>query len=179
VWGGFLRRTSGVLGLTAASSGNYCSQCYAYRPVNAGLRFALSEAVDDRDWYNATADSRVQSWNPMRGPGLAILNAQGITLLAAGCTNNASVLPTASAPTGWTERFDTGTTAAPSFNIWLGDRNIGTPGAPDQHATVTNASFWSNTSARTKRAGIRVFIPIVGYAAARRGRYGAARRIAS
>lgn len=175
MWGCISARAGATRnGLTLSSSGNWRAQNYAYRPI-APFRFHLGGRIAGGDWFNATADSRSMSWNPFRGAGNAALFVQGISLLAAGCTNNASVLPTATAPTSHTERFDTGATTAPASNVWLGDKTTVTAGTVDIYSTITNATFWSNTSARTNRACARAFVPVLSGALT--GRYVAPRRI--
>lgn len=180
MWATILNHASSRPSLTSPVAGSYVSYCYAFatQPAHASLAFALSEYVDGGPMWSATADSRSHTFNPYVGGGKAFDGAQGLSLFAAGCKNNATVLPTATAPSGVTERFDTGVTAAPSFNVWLGYRSGAQQGSPDLYSTITNSTFWSNTSTRTNRCSLRAFIPVVGHVAAHRGRYGSARRIA-
>jgi len=162
-------------GLTLASSGNWAAVLSFFRPLSS-LRWGLSGKVAGGNWYNATADSRSMSWNPYRGAGFAGNGLQGVELLGAGCANG-GVVPTATAPTGYTERADQGIVAAPSMNISLNYRVPATANLVTNYAltTVTNSTYYTTSGAQTNRASVRGFVPIVGLSSYP-GRYFSGRR---
>jgi hypothetical protein len=177
MWGVINTRpgASGRAGITLATSGPWLSYTYTFRPVYP-FRFDLGAAVNAQNPYMATADSRTQQFNSYEAAGPAHTIAQGLTLIAAGCTNNGTVIPTAAALSNHTERIDNGATSPP-FNVSLQSRHVfGVGTAIDVYSVLSSTTYWSNTSARTKRVGLRAFVPVVGATMGNRNRYLASRR---
>jgi len=162
-------------GLTLASAGDWAGITYSVRAI-APFRPSLVGAVGSWKGFLDAADSRSMSWNPFEAAGFAANTWQGMTIVVAGCANG-GVVPTATAPTAYYERVDTGIVAAPSMNLWVGDRAGGSTFTTDIYATVTNTTFYTTSGAQTNRASCRAFVPFIGNVMSNRSRYLSSRRV--
>jgi hypothetical protein len=162
-------------GLTLETAGDWAGITYSVHPIWP-FQFSFVGAVGSQNCFNAVADSRSMSWNPFRAAGFAANTWQGMTILVAGCYNGATV-PTATAPTLYYERVDTGIATTPFVNLWIGERAGGSTFATSIYDTVTNTTFYTTSGAQTKRASCRAFVPFIGNVNAYRGRYLSGRRV--
>lgn len=173
IWVAISRRAGTTRsGLTLASAGNWANAVAIFRLAYAStwpeynhLFWDLAGRVRGGTWYSGTADSRTMSWSPMEGPGVAGNGFMGIELLGAGCYNGGTV-PTATAPTGYTERIDQGVATGAMMNVSLNYRTPtsanGTLATDYALQTVSVANYYSVSGAQTNRAAVRGFIPIGG-----------------
>jgi hypothetical protein len=172
------------VGITLPTAGNWVS---ATGILTMGLDTARQQAPIQFDlgarcgagnmWVDLT-DVRSMTWDPWKnGWGNGGNGAQGVEIIACGCSNGGTV-PTATAPTGYSELLDNGVSAAPSYNVWAGFRNASTSGAAVNYfgQTVTNSTFFSTTGSQTNRCSIRGYIPFCALSHSP-GRYLSRRRI--
>lgn len=150
------RSTTSPAGLTLPASMPWTAHNYFYRPLG-GLRWDLSGVVGSKNWFNDATSATAGTRPRFAGAGLATFNAQGLQVSAFGYDNGGTTT-NAGTPTNWSERFDTGQ-VAPPHGIILNDK-LGM-------TTVDhNGTFAANLGvAKTKRAGVRAFIPLIGAAA--------------
>lgn len=140
------------------------------RPI-APFRFDLANAVGSTAWYNSTGSSTANTRPAFKAAGRSQFRVQGIELTGGGY-NNAGTTTTAGNITNYTERFDTGQ-ASPAHGVALEDLTTVTQATVGQYGTLACAL----AVAKTNHGGVRGFVPVSGYVAPQRHRFGAGRRL--
>lgn len=158
--------STGHLGFQLPASVAFTLQCYTLRlAAGSPFRWDVANAVGSRAWINAAASSTT-----LAVPAIVPSNSSGIYLCGCGY-NNGGTTTTVGTLGSHTELFDTGQTSPPHGVTGSFLNTI-------QTSAVMQASVSSSLAvAKTNRAGVRAFVPIVENNTMMRGRYLGSRRV--